>query len=348
MSFDETFKKGTEAMVQGKWGEAPVLLHNALDCLKKRTSEGGPGARSRNKDQELEGEVHAKLGFCFRLSGKFEDSRKEYEHVKVIADELKDDRLMSEALVGLGFVAWRADDHKAARQDFKKAFELATKTHDKYVKGMALMGLGNLALSVRNLEEGIKAYEEGGPLLEEVPEAKTDHARLLHNLAFLYTTKGDNAKALEIFKRGLAISEPLGDVHTSGFIHVNMSHIFISMGRLDEADKSLEKGGRLLARSNDRIGLNLVVWNKGLLKFSRGNSEEAIELYRKARRGYEELGMATQLLYMTIDFIPVFRATGQIKEAREVFTALRKHFNEKGLPEMNKKIDEADKLISSQ
>ena len=347
MTFDESFKKGTEAMVQGKWAEAPVLFHSALESLEKRASECGPGTRGKNKDLELEGTVHAKLGYCFRLSGRFEDSRKEYERVKAIAEELKDDRLMSEALMGLGFVAWRVDDHKGARQDFKKAIGLAAKTHDKYVKGMALMGIGNLALAVRNLEEGIKVYEEARPNLEKVPEARTDYARLLHNLAFLYFKKGDNEKALDIFKKTLAISEPLGDVHISGFSLVNMSQIYVKMDKLDEAEKAIEKGGRLLARSNDRIGLNLIHWAKGLLKAKMGSNEEALELYRRARRGFEEIGLATQILYLTMDFIPVFKATGQIKEAHEVLATLRKHFNEKDIPELKQKVEEADRLIDS-
>ena len=347
MTFDDSFKKGTEAMVQGKWAEAPVLLRNALDCLVKRATECGPGTRGKNKDQELEGAVRAKLGYCFRLSGRFEDSRKEYESVRSIAEQLKDDRLMSEALMGLGFVAWRADDHKGARQDFEKAIKLASKTHDKYVKGMALMGIGNLALTVRNLEEGIRVYEEARPNLENFPEAKTDYARLLHNLAFLYFKKGDYEKALEIFKKALAISEPLGDVHISGFTLVNMAQIYIKMDKLEEAEKAIEKGGRLLARSNDRIGLNLVSWAKGLLKAKKGSNEEALELYRRARRGYEEIGMATQVLYLTIDFLPVFKTVGHIKEAHEVLANLRKHFNEKDIPELKQKVEEADKLLSA-
>ncbi len=347
MTFDESFKKGTEAMVQGKWAEAPVLFHNALESLEKRASECGPGTRGKNKDLELEGTVHAKLGYCFRLSGRFEDSRKEYERVRAIAEELKDDRLMSEALMGLGFVAWRVDDHKGARRDFKKAIGLADRTHDKYVKGMALMGIGNLALAVRDLEEGIKVYEEARPNLEKVPEARTDYARLLHNLAFLYFKKGDNEKALDIFKKTLAISEPLGDVHISGFSLVNMSQIYVKMDKLDEAEKAIEKGGRLLARSNDRIGLNLIHWAKGLLKAKKGSNEEALELYRRARRGFEEIGLATQVLYLTMDFIPVFKATGQIKEAHEVLATLRKHFNEKDIPELKQKVEEADRLLSA-
>jgi tetratricopeptide (TPR) repeat protein len=347
MSFDETFKKGTEAMIQGKWAEAPVLFHSALECLEKRASESGPGAKGKKEDLELKGIVHAKLGYCYRLSGKFEESRKEYERVKALAAELKDDRLTSEALMGLGFVAWRSDDHKGARQDFSKALVLAAKTHDKYVKGMALMGIGNLALAVRDLEEGIKAYEEAGPNLEKVPEAKTDYARLLHNLAFLYFKKGDNEKALELFKKALSISETLGDVHTSGFTLMNMAQLYVKMNKLAEAEKAIEKGGRLLARSNDRIGLNLVHWVKGLLKAKKGSSEEALELYRRARRGYEEIGMATQVLYLTIDFIPVLKSMGQVKEAREVLAMLRKHFTEKDIPALKQKVEDAEKLLAT-
>jgi tetratricopeptide (TPR) repeat protein len=347
MSFDESFKKGTEAMVQGKWAEAPVLFHNALECLEKRASESGPGARGRGKDLETIGMIHAKLGYCFRLSGKFEDSKKEYEQVKAIAEELKDDRLMSESLMGLGFVAWRADDHKGARQDFGRALVLAAKTHDKYVKGMSLMGIGNLALAIRDLGEGIKAYEEAMPNLEKVQEAKTDYARLLHNLAFLYYKKGDNAKALDLFKKALSISEPLGDVHTSGFTLMNMAQLYVKMDKLSDAEKAIEKGGRLLARSNDRIGLNLVHWVKGLLKAKTGANEEALELYRRACRGYEEIGMATQVLHLTVDFIPVLKTMGQVKEAREVLAKLRVHFTEKDIPALKQKVEEAEKLLAA-
>jgi len=119
------------------------------------------------------------------------------------------------------------------------------------------------------------------------------------------------------------------------------------MDRFAEAEKAIEKGGRLLARSNDRIGLNLVHWVKGLLISKMGSNEEALELYRRARRGYEDIGMATQVLYLTIDFIPLFKTMGQIKEAREVLAKLRKHFNEKDIPELRKKVEDAEKLLAA-
>jgi tetratricopeptide (TPR) repeat protein len=123
--------------------------------------------------------------------------------------------------------------------------------------------------------------------------------------------------------------------------------LYVKMDKLSDAEKAIEKGGRLLARSNDRIGLNLVHWVKGLLKAKTGANEEALELYRRACRGYEEIGMATQVLHLTVDFIPVLKTMGQVKEAREVLAKLRVHFTEKDIPALKQKVEEAEKLLAA-
>jgi tetratricopeptide (TPR) repeat protein len=345
MTFEDTFMKGKDAMAQGKFVDACLNFNKAIELLERKAVDAGPGSKARQKDLALEGSIRARLGHCHRLSGKFEESRKEFERVRVLAEELRDDRLRGEAQVGFGYVAWRSDDHKGARQHFNMAIELANKVHDKYLRGMAKMGIGNLALVVRALNEGVKTYEEARSDLENVPEARTDHARLLHNLAFLYYKKGDNAKALELYKKTLSISDSIGEVHTSGFTYENMAMMFVSMGKLAEAEESIEKGGRLLARSNDRIGLNLVVWVRGLLKAKNGTLEEALELYRKAKRGFEDLGMHVQVLNMTDDYVPVFKETGRKKEALDTLAELRTAFAKMDIPELVERVEEVERLL---
>jgi tetratricopeptide (TPR) repeat protein len=345
MTFEDFLTKGKKAMAQGKFVEACFNFNTALGLLERKAVDAGPGSKARQRDLALEGSIRAWLGHCHRLSGKFEDSRNEFEKVRVIAEELRDDRLRGEAQAGFGYVAWRGDDHKGARQHFNKAIELANKVHDKPLRGMAKMGLGNLALVVRALNEGVKVYEEARSDLENVPEVRTDYARLLHNLAFLYFKKGDNAKALDLYKKTLSISDSIGDVHIGGFTHENMAMLFISMGKLAEAEESIEKGGRLLARSNDRIGLNLVVWAKGLLMAKKGKLEEALELYRKAKRGFEDLGMQVQVLNMIDDYVAVFKETGRKKEALDALAKLRTVFEKMDIPELVGRVEEVERRL---
>jgi tetratricopeptide (TPR) repeat protein len=345
MPHQDAVKKGKEDMAQGKWTDACSKLNKALEILDKRSAEAGPSSRARQKDRTTEGLVRAMLGNCLRMTGRFDEARKEFQKVRSIAEEAKDDHLMAEALMGLGFVAWRGDDHKGARRDFKKAIELADRSHDKYVKGMALMGLGNLDLVVRNLDEGVKVYEEARSYLESVPEARMDFARLLHNLAFLYYKKGERTKARELYKKALSISDSIGDVHISGFIHSNMAQMLVDEDKLAEAEVSLEKAGRLLARSNDRIGLNLIGWVRGLIKFKQDGPEEALKQFRKTKRGFEELGMAAQILNMMEDFIPVFKAAQHEKEALDIIAELREHFIKKDMPQMRARVDELERRV---
>jgi len=345
MPHQDAIKKGKEDMAQGKWTDACSKLNKALEILYKKSAEAGPSTRTRQKDRVTEGLVRAMLGNCLRMTGRFDEAGKEFEKVRSIAEDAKDDHLMSEALMGLGFVAWRGDDYKGARTDFKKAIELAEKAHDKYIKGMALMGLGNLDLVIRNLDEGVKVYEEARSYLESVPEARMDFARLLHNLAFLYYKKGNRTKARELYKKALSISDSIGDVHISGFIHSNMALMYVDEDKLTEAEVCLEKAGRLLARSNDRIGLNLVGWVRGLIKFKQAGPEEALKQFRKTKRGFEELGLAAQILNMMEDYIPVFKAAEHEKEALDVISELREHFAKKDMPEMRTRVEELEQKV---
>jgi len=344
MTYEKAFNQAKEALAQGKYADASMLLHRALDKLEKAAEDGGPGSK-KQRFRASEGAIRARLGHCLRLTGKFGEARKEFECVKAIAQELEDDGLMAEALMGLGFVAWRSDEHREARALFNDAIMLANKKHYRAVKGMALMGLGNLDLVCRKLNEGVKVYEQACPILAALPEARTDYARLLHNLAFLYYKNGDSDKAVETFKRSLEISDSLGDVHISGYVLTNMALMHLLSDKVAEGEKELEKAGRLLARSNDRIGLNFVTWVQGILKYKKGDLDGAMAHYRKARRGFEELGMAAQILNMTIDYVPAIKAAGQNKEVLDVLGKLKAFYVEKDYPEMASRVDEAIKMV---
>lgn len=341
---DDFLESGHQAFLQGKWVDASAAFRDALR-LKGVAGKGAPTSAERLRAQVITSQVRVKLGHCLRMMGRIDEAKEEFEQVKAFAEEMDNQHLLGEALLGLGFVNWRTGEHDKGKELFKKVIEMGDKTHDSVLKGRAFTGLGSIALVLRRLDEGVEAYETALKLLRGADEAKQDLGRLTHNLAFLLLKQGELEKSEKMFKRALKLSDDLGDVHTAGFAYANLAHLHVISGRLEEAEDHLERAGRLLARTNDKIGLNLVVWVRGLLRFKQGDVEGAIVEYRKARKGYEEMGLRTQVFHMTMDYVPVFKAAGMKKEIIETLDKINASIQEKGFSDLMEKLLEKEKMV---
>ena len=98
-------------------------------------------------------------------------------------------------------------------------------------------------------------YDEAQRHFEEALRIREEHARpdspelgeSLINLATMYSTRGEHARALEVAQRGVAIFEALGDEHPElGAALVALASVQRRAGHGAEAQQSYERGLSIL------------------------------------------------------------------------------------------------------
>jgi tetratricopeptide (TPR) repeat protein len=343
---EDALHQAEEAFSQGKWIDASTILGLALDRIETVDIKGnGPGSLTdhQRKVLDVEGRMRVCLGHSLRRMGRFEKGREQFERAKVLAELLQDDRLMADILLGLGFFAWGRGGYSQGKALFWEAIERADRVGATEIKGRAYMGLGNIALVTRRLEEGAAAFKKALEYLEEVDGVEIEMARVMHNQAFVVFKLGKVKEAEEAFKRCISFSEVQGDLSTSGFAHANLAHLYIETDRLPEAERALEKAGHLIARTDDKYGLHLIMWVKGLLRAKKGDLTTALDIFRKVMKGYDEMNLPGQKLHITIDYVPVFLKAGRREELVDIITALKKEYREKNITYLLERLEKEEK-----
>jgi tetratricopeptide (TPR) repeat protein len=167
----------------------------------------------------------------------------------------------------------------------------------------------------------------------------------MHNQAFVIFKLGKHEDGERAFKRCIEYAEAQGDLSTSGFAHSNLAHIYLEMGNIEKSEEELAKAGHLIARTNDRYGLNLIRWVKGLIFAQKGDLEEAINHYKSAMKHYDDMNLPGQKLHITVDYIPVFLKAGRREELIRLVKGLRVEFKKNGFDHLLMRVKEAEKEL---
>ncbi|MGW1805933.1 ATP-binding protein [Streptomyces sp. NPDC002078] len=96
-----------------------------------------------------------------------------------------------------------------------------------------------------------------------------------------------------LFERSLAAAERLADPVQLAEAHSDLGYARYNAGRMAEAAAAYEAAGRRLSRSGDARAEAELAVRRGYLSWDAGRVEEPLELFRLARKLYEQAGCPT-------------------------------------------------------
>jgi tetratricopeptide (TPR) repeat protein len=158
----------------------------------------------------------------------------------------------------LGMALMEKDDNIGARREFETAL--------KFSPGLtnAIYNIAGTYVLEDRIDEAIERYNE---VLKIIP----GYARAYSALAYMYIKKGDLNRAFEFYHEGLKFN-PQNDL-----LHGGLGSLLLQTGQIDEAIPELETSVKI--KPNAEIYCNL-----GAAFYSKGESEKAIDCYKKATR----------------------------------------------------------------
>jgi tetratricopeptide (TPR) repeat protein len=113
---------------------------------------------------------------------------------------------------------------------------------------------------------------------------------VLGNMALIAFYRGNWDESLELWERGRDACLKTGAQVEAAYGTVGIGEILVYQGHLDEAERALREGLRVLRASSVRTIVAFVNGVLGLLEARRGNFDEAHTYLEAAREEYEEIG----------------------------------------------------------
>jgi len=152
----------------------------------------------------------------------------------------------------------------------------------------ALMGLGRYAETVSNSEEARRLLHDRGDAAGE--------RIMLGNLQEIYTVIGNLTEAQRCAAEQLAIVRALGQPIAVGESSVQLAHLNLHLGRLDEALAYAEEAVRIFEPTDRTRDRGESLWALGAVHQRRGEHHEARVTLLRAQEVFRSAGMYGNLL----------------------------------------------------
>lgn len=198
------------------------------------------------------------------------------------------------ALLFAFFICTSLAQSQSRIMDSVRTLMNTTKDEHSKLRQIKLMAYYHSVLS--NLDSSIYFSEQGLELATKL-HSKKDLADIYGSVGLVYTDKGKQPKALELFLKSIRIYEEIGDKKGIADNYVRMGALF---DELQDHDKALKNYFTALAtykELKDVERVSMVTGNIGNVYYSKKNFRKAMELYLEAIKIDEELQNNVNLQY---------------------------------------------------
>lgn len=138
-----------------------------------------------------------------------------------------------------------------------------------------LNNLANDYWALRDITQAIAVYKQALSMVNDL-NGTDRQASLLWALAVSYRAADDRAHATLYAARALQLYESLDDKAGAASVCLHLGEIFIEDGRFDDAERILDKAGRLLHEIRDPILLTTLYSDYAALSHRKGDLDRAV------------------------------------------------------------------------
>lgn len=270
-------------------------LDEGIQALKEAQTRAG-----RLSDQALRASCDNYRGHFERMRGHYGEAQKAFDQVLEFANSQGNRQLRYQALNHLGIIAMYAGNTAKSRKHFQDAQELARELGRKNEWIQIEINLG-----LNDLRDGnpAKAEEKFGRAVNQAEIIEFERGLQLSMLALvdLHLKRGDFKKALAQCRKLLKRSDEAGFQDVRAIALGNLGRALLGLGRLKEAEESLETARSLAEADENYIALIDIQSVRAELELRRSNADAALAAAEEmlklvtAHREYEHLAPAETL-----------------------------------------------------
>jgi tetratricopeptide (TPR) repeat protein len=264
------------------------------------------------------------------------DARVEFAEIAVfLADEMPPGVYPPEALADLRARAWAelANALRAAR-DFEGAEtalseargQLESGTGDPLLIARAFDVAGSLFIDLRRFDEALQSLDVAAELYYNHGEPHLAGRVLLNRGATLFYSGEAAKKAIEAFDAALSLLDPAQEPELVLIAMHNRLAALVDSGQADLAARALWRDRRLYKQFGSRTDQIRLLWLEANIAAAQDRPVQAEKLYRKARAGFQEAGLAFDAALVSLDLAALLLDNGQSDEVLELVEEMLRTF----------------------
>ena len=179
---------------------------------------------------------------------------------------------------------------------------------------------------LKNADEILYTYPDSAIFLTERVASKLDTLKQLNLLSKAYTTlgtswymKGEYAKSLSYYFKGLKIDEKLNNDTSIAIDLNNIGNIYLAANDSEKAINYFSKALEIKTRLNDQAGIGHTLINMANAFYLTGELEKALSLANKAKLVYNILKDNEKLILVYSTIGSIHKSRGEQEDALKFF-----------------------------
>ena len=178
--------------------------------------------------------------------------------------------------------------------------------------------IGKLKRKLGNFEEGKSKLNEALIQVQKIGNRIVE-ARILNDIGLIHKDIGENFKALDYYERSLKVFEDLKKISDICMILCNISMVFLSLSRYDDAQKKLKDADNLWENEKEEKIKGYINNNYGVLYSEWGRQKEATKYLHEALEIWRELGNLSEEANTLHNLGGLYSLLGNNKKAKEYY-----------------------------
>ena len=212
---------------------------------------------------------------------------------------------------------WRADNDQQTIQLSQEALALSRKLHYKRGEATALLGLG-IGYDSYTTSANVLTYLEQARKLFIQLNDQEGLVRVLSQIGWFYTKRGDYVPALTISLQALQLAEKTGRLELIARAKTRLGGLYTMLGDYQQGLEMQSATIQLYERINDQVGICRVLNGLGELHRLEGDYDRARRYYTKAIRLAHVLNNPRLAAQAESNLAAVYVAEGNYEEALEM------------------------------
>ncbi|MHA1449250.1 MAG: tetratricopeptide repeat protein, partial [Candidatus Hodarchaeales archaeon] len=148
-------------------------------------------------------------------------------------------------------------------------------------------------------QDCLKYYKLAMSISREL-KSSFDTAKILHNMATVYSSIDELDQALDMFNRSSRLYESIGDFQGAGQSNSDAASVYIRVKKLTKAGKKLELAIMQLNKAElgplQANSLAVAHSRKGVLYLMKNDKKQALHSFKMSLKGFKEAGNKTGIV----------------------------------------------------
>ncbi|MCP4216439.1 MAG: tetratricopeptide repeat protein, partial [bacterium] len=268
-------------------------------------------------DEALLSLVHAALGYSYNNTSHYDQALHYFKKCLPYLEKNKHTYRLIYMYTMAGMSYMYMGNYKRALELQLKALSLAENSKYKKALVTTLNGIGLTYRNLENITESRRYLERALELSNTLPPDSNTLA-LLNNLGELYSAEYKNYdKALEHFKKGLALSEKLESKYFISFFLHQIGTILFRKGSHDEALDYTTRALEIEKKISSRHAYALGLANLGVIYAAKKDYKKAFESLDSAMKLAEEIKSKDTMKAICRMYSKVYEQKKDYKKALE-------------------------------